>query len=591
MLSIYELQLVYGFAEETISKMIPYVIVGKPVAAQSLNFKDVLKYGRTEITLSCHRTIEESKGYAGNDAGQVPPAYPGNPWHYYAKAAFRSGDRVDLGITAEKDPGESFFRDSNPNGFDFYSAHFMARDIGMLKSFVAGDYRLQFGQGLTLWNGFSPGKSSLPLNVIKRQEPVKKFSSTEENNLFRGMALSLATGKFIFTGFFSSKHNDANITDTLDTGMNSFSAFLYNGSHRTRAETTHEKSVHVSAVGANITFRGESLKVGFTGINYRFDSYLEKSEKPYKAFDFSGSSLFNAGLDYMLTLRNIQIAGEVSYGNDAFATLHSAVFNAGKYTSLAVLYRYFPASFFSLYSAAFSEGSGISNESGFYLGTVVHPAPHWTVSAYADLYRFPWLRYQASAPSSGSDYLATLGFAPDRNIEMQLRFKRERSQENSVSEDQYVKDLICSVYTGLRYHFSYRVSDMLQLRTRLEFVTVKKEETDPDQGFMFYEDVVCHFRKIPAILYFRYAWFDTDHYSSRIYIYEQQTLSSFTGTPLYDEGYRTYIMMRYNCTNMLSCWIRLARTSYSDRTTIGTGHDEIFSSKKHEIKFQVVIRI
>ncbi|MBN2481256.1 MAG: helix-hairpin-helix domain-containing protein [Bacteroidales bacterium] len=591
LLSLYELQLVHGFLEETILKMIPYVTVDEPVLAQSQNFKDIFKYGRTEITLSGHRTIEQSAGYVSTDTNQEIPVYPGDPWHYYAKSGFQSGNRIDLGVTMEKDPGETFFSGSNPSGFDFYSAHIMAHDIGMLKSVVAGDYRLQFGQGLTLWNGYAPGKSSLPLNVIKRQDPVKKFTSAEENNFFRGMAASLAVKKFTLTGFFSSKYNDANITDTLDTGMHAFSAFLFNGHHRTKSETRDEKSVRVGAFGGNITYRGNYLKVGFTGIKYQFNSYLEQSEKLYKAFDFYGRSLFNAGLDYTLTLHNMQIAGEVSYGHEAFATLHSAVFNAGKYASFSVLYRHFPASFYSLYSAAFAEGSGNSNESGFYLGTVIHPAPYWTVSAYSDLYRFPWLRYQVSAPSSGSDYMATIGYIPDKNMEMLLRFKLERKQVSSGLEDQNVDDLVWSVYKGLRYYFSYRYNDLLQLRSRIEYVSVNKEEEDPDRGFMFYQDVVCHFRKIPAILNFRYAWFDTDNYRSRIYMYEQQTLSSFTSTALYDEGYRTYIMMRYNFTGGLSCWIRLARTCYAEKTTIGSGYDLIRSNSRHEIKFQVLIRI
>lgn len=591
LLSLYELQLVHGFAVETISKMLPYVTVEKPVqTVMPYGLRNVSKYGKGEITLSARRAIEKPSGYTIIDSCSGTTVYPGDPWHYYAKAGFHYGNKIDFGATMEKDPGESFFSRSNRNGFDFYSAHLMVGDMGFLKTIVVGDYRLQFGQGLTLWNGYSPGKSSLPLNVVKRYSAIRKYTSTEENNFFRGIAASLGLGKFIFTGFYSSKRNDANITDTLDSDMPAFSSFQYSGYHRTRSEIADEKSVHVRSFGSNLTYRGDNLKMGLTFINYRFDSYLQQSDEPYKAFDFSGSSLVNAGLDYILTLRNIQLAGEVSYGHQAFATLHTAVFNASKYASVALLFRYFPPSYYAMHSAAFSEGSGDNNESGLYLGTVIHPLPHWTLSAYADFYRFPWLRYHVNAPSSGKDYMAMIGFQPGKNVEMSLRFRSESKQINSSSNEKYIEELVWSNYMGLRYHFTYKYNDALQLQMRTEYVSVKTEEKTPERGFMLYQDVVYRFRKIPAILYFRYAWFETDNYSSRIYMYEQQTLSSFTSTSLYDEGYRTYIMFRYNFAERVSCWARLSRTSYSEKTTISSGYDQIFSSARHEVKFQVVIR-
>lgn len=591
LLSLYELQLVHGFAEETISKMLPYVTVVKPVQTiMPHGFRNVLKNGKGEITLGARRAIEKPSGYTIMDSCSGTTVYPGDPWHYYAKTGFHYGNKIDFGATVEKDPGESFFSRSNRNGFDFYSAHLMVCDMGFLKTIIVGDYRLQFGQGLTLWNGYSPGKSTLPLYVVKRQDAAKKYTSTEENNFFRGIAASLKSGKFTFTGFYSSKRNDANIADTLNSGMPAFSSFQYSGYHRTKYEIADEKSVHVRSFGSNLTCRGEYLKMGLTFVHYRFDSYLLQSNKPYKANDFSGSSLVNAGLNYMLTLKNIQLAGEVSYGHQAFATLHTAVFTASKYASVAILFRYFPASYYAMHSAAFSEGSGDSNENGLYLGAVIHPLPHWTLSAYADFYRFPWLRYHVNAPSSGKDYMAMVSYHPDRNMEMSLRFRMESKQVNSTSNEQHIEDLIWSDYTGLRYHFTCNCNDALQLQMRMEYVSVKTEEKTPERGFMLYQDVVYRFRKIPAILYFRYAWFDTYNYNSRIYMYEQQTLPSFASTALYDEGYRTYIMMRYNFSDRVSCWIRMARTSYSEKTTIGSGYDQILSSARHEIKFQVVIR-
>jgi hypothetical protein len=39
------------------------------------------------------------------------------------------------------------------------------------------------------------------------------------------------------------------------------------------------------------------------------------------------------------------------------------------------------------------------------MGTVLHPARHLTISAYADFFRFPWMKRNTAGPSSGSEYL------------------------------------------------------------------------------------------------------------------------------------------------------------------------------------------
>ena len=95
------------------------------------------------------------------------------------------------------------FSGGQSQGFDFYSAYVMVNNAGPVKTFLAGDYRLQFGQGLTLWNGSAPGKSSLAMNIVKRQEGIRAFTSADENDLFRGAAATATAGKFRLTMFYS----------------------------------------------------------------------------------------------------------------------------------------------------------------------------------------------------------------------------------------------------------------------------------------------------------------------------------------------------------------------------------------------------
>ena len=50
---------------------------------------------------------------------------------------------------------------------------------------------------------------------------------------------------------------------------------------------------------------------------------------------------------------------------------------------------------------AFSQNSAVRNEQGMYIGMQWTPFARWKLSAYADVFRFPWLKYGVDAPSTG----------------------------------------------------------------------------------------------------------------------------------------------------------------------------------------------
>ena len=581
LLSIYELGMVYGFTEETIRVLIPYVVVG---SNEAVNFTGRIHH---EITVRTQRILEKSRGYQKN--GQHKRQYPGNPWNYYARYGLEAAGHIKAGITLEKDPGEDFFKGSNPQGFDFHSAFITLDEVGPLQTLVLGDFRPQFGQGLTLWSGFSTGKSSLALNVAKRQDVVRAFTSSDENGMFRGMAATVKAGNIKFTGFYSSVRKDANITDTLPTGMVCFSSFQESGYHRTTAEAADENSVRVNSVGGNIHFRGNRLKVGTTVVYYALDKNMQAGDQPKDLYDFSGNRLLNWGLDYNANFGRVQLFGETAISNQSWATINGSLFNASKYASFVLLYRYYMPGYFNFNSAAFSEGSANSNEKGMYAGTVVHPYRNWKVSAYADIFRFPWLKYQVSAPSSGTDYLVETEFSPG-DVTMYLRWRYEDNPFDMQSDSLWVAVVGSKIRNSLRVHIAVPLNDRITLQGRLEANWVNSSGDAPDRGFMCYQNVDYVLKKVPIVLNFRFAWFSTGSYNSRIYAYEQDIVPGFSFSPLYTEGFRTYLMARYD-SGAMSFRIRLAQTHFIHETTIGSGYDEIESNTRNEIKIQLAVRL
>jgi hypothetical protein len=583
LLSIYELQVIHGFSDDVIGMLIPFVFVSEDDIAGVVNLRDIDQLGRHEASLRVQRVLEKSKGYSTYDPASDDTRYPGSPWLLNARYGFSLQKKLKAGFTIEKDPGEELFKGSN-HGFDFNSAFVMLNGAGALKSAIVGDYRLAFGQGLTLWSGMAPGKSSMPLGIVKRQDAIKAYSSNDENNFFRGIAASVDLGRFTLTGFLSSKRRDANITDTLASGNICFSSFQESGYHRTSSEIFDEKSVRETLSGANLVYRGNIFKIGATLANYRFDKFMEKGDELKNIHDFSGSGLVNFGVDYSVVLKKVRFFGETAYGNGHMATLNGILLNTGKYASLSLLYRYFDPGFFSMNSSAFSEGSEDCNEEGIYAGIVLNPVANLKISAYADFYRFPWLKHEKSKPAEGNDFMVQADFSPGKTVDMYLRMKYEADPHDFMPDSALIADVEEVERSGFRYHIRYKVSEVLSMQNRFEMT-----RSEGSNGFLIYHDATCKMNKIPLELDFRLAWFDTDNFDSRIYAYEQDITSGFSFSPLYDAGIRGYVMATVRITPQIKAFVRYATTYYFNKNTIGSSYDTIDGHTRNDIKIRIAV--
>ncbi|MEM1124084.1 MAG: helix-hairpin-helix domain-containing protein [Bacteroidota bacterium] len=145
LLAIYELQAIPEFDLPTIYRILPFVTVSKDLDDLNESFTDVLKKSQKNLFLRWGRNIEVPQGFRAKDS-ETPPAYRGDINRYYLRYAQTYENRISFGITAEKDPGETFFRQDNRRGFDFMSTHFLYKKVNRrIERIVLGDFRAQFG--------------------------------------------------------------------------------------------------------------------------------------------------------------------------------------------------------------------------------------------------------------------------------------------------------------------------------------------------------------------------------------------------------------------------------------------------------------
>lgn len=596
LISIYELQSIDGFDEATINSILPYVKVTNESASR-FNFKDALQYSNHDLFIRYQRTLEKQAGYMPITEAELAESpnsrYLGSPEKLYIRYRYKFFNKVSFGITGEKDAGEQFFAGAQKNGFDFYSAHLMVSNMGIVKSAVVGDYHVQFGQGLTFWTGMGFGKSSDVINIKKLAQGIRPYTSVDENLFMRGGAVTLGWKGFDLTAFYSRKKIDANATgiDSLSNELLLISSLQETGLHSTPSEVADRKSLLQQVIGGHLAYRNRRLNIGFTAAQTLFDATLERQLQLYNQFDFVGDKNFNMGLDYSYIFRNINFFGEASRSwNGGMAFLNGVMLSLDPHISVSVLYRNYQKNYQALYTSAFAEGSSNTNEEGFFTGLTIRFNPKWNLASYCDFYNFRWLKYRVNAPSGGQDYMTQLTYKPNKKLEMYVKYRYEKKAENSgdeLAEIDYPEDL---TKQSFRYNLSCQISPSVTLKNRVEFLIYQKGSAPAENGYLVYQDIRYKHPKLPVSFSARYALFQTDSYDARLYAYENDVLYAYSIPAYYYKGTRFYIMAKVKLQRHLDFWIRYSITNYSNQTVVSSGLTEIQGNHKSEIKAQLRLK-
>jgi hypothetical protein len=590
LLTIYELRNLESFDFVTIQNLIPFVIVSASKKPDQFNLKRSLKFGNHEVMSLWGQVLEEQSGYTPHDSTSSPNSrYLGDPNRMYLRYRFKHSDRLSFGITAEKDPGEAFFKGSNPNGFDFYSAHLFASRIGIVKQLAIGDFHAQFGQGLTFWSGFSYRKTADALNVVRYARKLSPYASRNENNFLRGAGTTIQLKDFEFTGFYSQKNIDANLVDqdTLNAQDRAFTSLQQSGLHRTPGEIADKKAISEELMGANLSWSKNAIKLGTRIIHSRYGASFDRSPQLYQKFLLDTNQWYNAGLDANILLKNINLFGEASMSsNGGWAYLGGALIRLDDRVSITIINRNFQPNYLSVYSNSFGEKSDNNNEKGTYVGFKADILNGVVLTGYVDKYQFDWLSYKADGPADGLDYMLRLQWQISRSLNVYSRYRKE-VQKNNSNLDQPINGLRDVSRSYLRFHLTYKASDKLKFNSRIETSQSDYPGVPNGKGFVIYQDFQFKFMDFKSTITGRVALFDVDDYNARIYAYENDVLYYFSVPAFYKRGSRAFLVYHYKPSRHFEIWAKISRTFLSHENTFGSGTELIQAPHKTEVRVQV----
>lgn len=565
--SIYELSVINGFSSLQIEEIQNYVCVRPIQWKASLKLDSVFTKSQHEIRTQYKQVLEKSKGFLREDN----KGYQGSPFASQIRYTFNYFDRLEFSFVGDKDAGELSL-------IDYYSSQFTIREIGILEQLTIGDYRLNFGEGLALGQGFSLSYFNNEAKLKNNNFGIKPHRSSTEYGYNRGIATKLKlwnTDLFLFASM-----------DRIDYS----GSILTTGLHRTESELSKKDSNIARMIGGHVNYEYKGLRLGTTAFYYDYRDSIKHSSSAYQQYYFSGTQNSVISTNASYTYKRLSLFSEAAISqNKATAFIFGMQVNLGYKTTLSASFRNYDKGYQNFYANALGVQSRIANEQGFNLNFAHRVNKKFNYYMAADVFRFPFKTYISQEGATGLKIRGELNYHPKENTYLRLTYKFNNREEDIDLENGDVV-LHYDILQQVQLYLQTQITNSLHLHSRLGYSHTHNYESNKDNGYYFLVEGIYKPNVIPLQFNLRYAYFDTKNYDNHFSVYEYNLPLNYSTTLFYDKGHRAYFYLKANLFKNIDLSFRYAVTLFSNKETISSGNDEIPHSHKQDIGLQLHIK-
>ena len=528
------------------------------------SLRNIAKYGHHELIATGRVPFYERKG---DNEG-----YLGSKYRHWLRYQFTYGDQVKAGIVGAQDAGEPFFANKNKTGYDYYSLYVQLRNIGRVESLVLGNYRVSMGMGLVMNNSFSLGKLAMLQNLGRSTYTLRAHSSRSVSSLF-GAASTIDLGRNLKLTAFAS-YSPADATLNKDGTV---STILDTDYHRTEMEMRKKHNLHLLKTGGSLRYNAHGLRLGVNTLYTHLDRTLKPNTSTlYRRHYPQGSDFLNLSLDYGYATPRWSLSGETATDRKGhLATINSVGLRLSDVASLMLLQRFYSYAYTSLDAQCFSDGGKVQNESGIYLGWTWQPSQTFRLNAYTDYAYFAWARYQVSQSSYSWDNLLQATWQK-HNWTLIGRYRFRLRQKDGEDKKTLINQLEHRGRLGIDYAGSHGLTGRLQIdgcRVQEAWGAMVSSSLSYTRQWL----------RLNAGA----GYFHTDNYDSRLYLYENGPLYTYSMTQFYGEGIRYWLMARAVIGKRLMLTAKIGVTDYFDRAVIGSSYQQVDASSLTDLDLQV----
>ena len=480
---LYELQLIDCLKDYEIRNLLPFVEVKGErleVKGKEMYFREVFHYAKHEMTLRVDvRNMED---------------FVGDPMYGKLRYRFNYQNRVQAGVTIDRATGVPWEKIN-------YGGYIQLKDIGPMRTIVAGNYQASFGYGLVVGSPFKRGKSAYIQSTTTTDEGLKKFSSVGDSyNYFHGVGATARVKWADLSAFYSLRQGKEDAWN------------------------------HV--VGVNATARWRKLKVGVTGVEtlgLLGDEAKGERDMGYGQLAMGANVRYNWG--------KVDVWGEVAASHAehwGWGTIMGVRVNPISDFNLLAIYRYYSPEYENIYANALSAKTRVYNEHGGYVGVEYNRLRNWQLSLFGDVWK------------EGYETMAQADFLSPKDNKMHMRLRAKRKNE-------------IDTYSA-RWNGVWELGEW-KLKTQVDANMVYAEEKW-SYGFSVFQDVEYRFVKVPIVLQFRAQAFDAREWNNRVYMYENDVLYAYAIPFVYGLGGRFWLNARYKINDTFALYLRVSETVY-----------------------------
>ncbi len=492
--TIYELMVIDGFSEEDFKRIRRRAVV-LPAEQRLQFFKSFFRKSSTQLLLRYRQPLLSQT----TDANVTDPLD-----NLYCYGTFSTQNRLTF----------KFLRCADSYGSKakagFFSGSLSVGPVGIMKMLAAGDFKVNFGQGLVASSSFISGRGGA-IDLIRRfGSGILATASSSQSTFVRGCALTM--------------------------GNTALSGSLFAG---------HVNSSTQNCAGFNLSWRKPLFSVGLSGVTFNTaDMSLPLNERILTSLR---PEKVNVSVDYHLLVRRHVLFGEIAVtGRKKVSLIQNALFHLTSSSKLAVVLRHYAKGNDTPLGNAFKAASSSVGETGIYIAGHHILGRQVEAELFFDYFRLSETSYRTDAPVAAAFLGVTLFYYPFRKCQIACRYTLTNKPENGTN-NLYYREILDRTRHKLHIQCNSEPCRHLKTKTVIDWLmNVNAKEETHSQGVLFYQDIAITLTRPDLDITLRFAYFDTDSFAERLYAYEHNVYRAFSFGTYYGKGMREYLVFRYS---------------------------------------------
>lgn len=506
-------------------------------------------------------------------------SFPGSPNATLIRCDAGLDGTLAGGVLLRKDPGEERID-------DLLAWNITLKHAGPVSQVILGDFVVEAGLGLVLWGpyGLKKGADVLAPSV-REQRGLSPALSADLLRPFRGAALAFTLGEVGTTIWWSRRTLPAT---TGEDDPATISGFYTAGLFRTDNERSKRRGVSLTVMGGRVEWkRDDRLRCGGTVMVSGFSKPLAVG--PFE--EHPVERIVHAGADLDVRVGPLRLMGEsvvASPGGVIAQMVMTGRMCEGLEGVISV--RTTGEGYYALQASPFGEGSTLARERGVYAGLRMKPMDDLSISWFADRFVFPDGKNGSRFPTDGAEQQFRVEYTGIGRLRAILQVFRGIAGVNEPG------DALSGVRSRLRHREKFRfeagirVDNRIQLRSRFEYVSVRKDPARcVGNGVMLLQQCQLSFHE-RFRLQLRVVVFRTDSYESGFGVVDLDLPGAMALPVMYGSGVRWTVVMKSQLTSGMSLAVKYSEHVRDDVRKPGTGMDQLPSNRDCRFGFQLDVR-